>query len=1075
LLTKKEKQMRYLTLPLAYFLIFGLVISAGVVSIPAIAQTTAATLTGTVVDRSGAVLPNVSIYIVDPSKNLQRQTTTNEVGFFILPLLEPGTYIVRALREGFRAIEISDVRLDANDRRELRIALEIGKVSETVTVSANVSAVNVSPAVETVVDRDFVQNLPLNGRSFQSLILFTPGVTVAPSSSLGQFDVNGERSTTNYFTVDGVSANIGVAASAGSDFSYVAGGNLPGLTALGGTNNLVSVDALEEYKIQTSSYSAEYGRQPGGQVQLVTRSGQNQFHGSAFEYLRNDAMDAANWFDGYDRLPKPELRQNQFGGTLSGPVAIPGLYQGRDHTFFFFSYEGQRLRLPQAANFLVPSLSMRQQSVSAILPLLNSFPIPTGPEITMSGVPSGAAPFSGWYSAPSNMDAASLRLDEVVNSKLVLFARYNYSPSNSAFELGAVSGIVTNPDKTQTLTVGATLSATPTLLNEFRFNYSINRSQSVCSMMDIGGAVPMTVSQLLPGYSGGGKELAWIFMLLGGNSLLPEVGTAAEGYQRQINAIDNVTWTRGPHQLKFGVDYRRMMPIYGPVDYQQSLFFLDNSDLSNGVVSAYSVQAQKGARPIFDNISLYGEDTWKISQRLSLDMGLRWELNPAPRDANGLKPPVIVGLDDLPTAHLGGPDAPFYKTFYTAFAPRVGVAYQLNKTPGREMVLRGGFGVYYDLGSSTAAAGFSGPPFVASTEGFSYPGNEALFPLSAALAQAPSFAPFTLPTSQTMYAENPDLRLPFSFHWNVALEQSLGRRQILTMSYVGSAARRQLMSQVLNETADFSFNGPKPNPNFGLIYYTTNGPTSDYNSLQVQYKVRMARRLQAMANYTWAHAIDEISEDTVAFGSALDRGNASFDVRHNFNSMLSFDVPKFSNLPVLRAVSRGWSVDSTFLAQTGQPIDIQMGSQFVSVAGTIFTERPDRVLGVPFWISDASKPGGRVINPAAFAAPPSVTVNGNTLYTRQGTLGRDVVYAPGFSEFNLAVRKTVKLGEKTNLDSKVEAFNVINHPEFGAYAAIWGNSIFGISQATLNESLSGNPLYQLGGPRSIQVSLRLHF
>lgn len=269
-------------------------------------------------------------------------------------MLPPANYAVTAQRDGFAPIRVENVVLNVNDQKALQIQLKAGNVNATVMVEG-ASLINAeSAAVGTVVDRQFIENIPLNGRTFQALIALTPGIvfTGAPafqtgsgnSGGTGQFSVNGQRSDANSFTVDGVSANFGTAP--GSFLGTQVAGNLGGTTALGTTQSLASLDALQEFRVQTSTYSAEFGRQPGGQISIVTRSGTNEWQGLLFEYLRNDVFDANNWFANAKGQPKPPMRQNDFGGTFGGPVVIPRLYNGRNKTFFFFSYEGLRLRLP---------------------------------------------------------------------------------------------------------------------------------------------------------------------------------------------------------------------------------------------------------------------------------------------------------------------------------------------------------------------------------------------------------------------------------------------------------------------------------------------------------------------------------------------------------------------------------------------------------------------------------------------------------------------------------------------------------------------------------------------------------
>src|SRR6266542_6137575 len=390
--------------------------------VTAYAQSSTATLSGTVVDQDGAVVPGANITVINAATAQQRQATTNDRGDFTVPLLPPATYTIRVERQGFAIAEVSNVILNVNDQKSLQIQLKAGNITEMVKVTADAPLINESPAVGTVVDRQFAENIPLNGRSFQSLITLTPGVVLtktAEGSEQGQFSINGQRGDANYFTIDGVSANIGVNVTSG--LAQAVGGALPGFSASGGTNNLVSIDALQEFKIQTSTYAAEFGRTPGGQISIATRSGTNDFHGTFFEYFRNDVLDANDWFANANRLPKPAERQNDFGGVLGGPIF-------KNRTFFFFSYEGLRLRQPQVGLTEVPSLCFRGSGVcpagqspaaTSIQPLLNALPLPNGPTVR-----NGVAQFNASYSNPASLDATSIRIDHALNSKLTMFGRY---------------------------------------------------------------------------------------------------------------------------------------------------------------------------------------------------------------------------------------------------------------------------------------------------------------------------------------------------------------------------------------------------------------------------------------------------------------------------------------------------------------------------------------------------------------------------------------------------------------------------------------------------------------------------
>ena len=1065
------------SLPLAVLTIVALLLTAHSSLLTAAAQSATATLSGTVQDANGAVVPGVEITVMNPATALERQVTTNDEGSYTVPLLPPGKYVVSARREGFAPAEIRDVVLNVGDQKALQIQLKAGDVNATVQVSGEAPLINESPAVATTVDRQFVSNLPLNGRTFQSLILLTPGVVTAVSNTAqpGQFSVNGQRGNANYFTVDGVSANIGVNVFTQGGAPAEQAGSAPGLSALGTTSNLVSIDSLEEFKIQTSTYSADMGRQPGAQVVLVTRSGTNQFHGTLFEYFRNDALDAKDWFDNAFNRPKPPLRHNQFGGTFSGPVYLPNFgeggpswYSGKDRTFFFFSYEGLRLLLPRSIDTRVPSLRLRQAAAATLRPLLNAFPLPTGPEPIVNGIPTGAAPFRVSYSNPSSLDATSIRIDHAFTSKLALFARYNEAPSSDSVRPQGIT-VYEQSKATRTMTLGATIAISARLSNDFRFNYSSNRGRNLTKIDNFGGAVPIDLAALTSGYNGPGIRQGFFDFFVGGAFGEVALGDVADSSQRQINLVDNVVFVKGDHQFRFGVDYRRLAPRVGPTEYRQLAFMFSEADVVSGRLSFVQIASAQATRPIFHNFSAYIQDSWKLSPRLTVDLGLRWEVNPAPRDASGLKPVVVQGIDNLPTATLAPPNTPIYQTSYTAFAPRFGAAYLLNLTAGKETVLRGGFGMYYDLGSGQATVGFDGYPFTASKNLFG-----VSYPLAPSLAAPPTFSGVTLPITSFLRAVTPNLNLPYTLHWNLALEQSLGSKQTLSLSYVASAARRLLTSQVVNQRVGNPSTGLRPNPNFADIIVVSNGPTSDYQSLQAQYRRRLSRGFQALANYTWSHAIDEVSDEITS--STLARGNSDFDVRHNFTAGITYDVPKLKTGPVLSSLFNGWSVDSTIYARSGQPLNISAGAVLVRSDGTRIFTRPDVVSGVPLWIEDASAPGGQRINSAAFQIPPTDPATGTP--ARQGTLGRNVVRLPMIHQINLGLRRQFNFSERWKLQVKGEAFNLFNHPLFGEYPSIFrpGDSSFGRATRMLNRNLGGlNSLYQLGGPRSIQLSLRLSF
>ena len=432
----------------------------------AFAQTESARIAGRVTDLSGAVIVGAECKITNLETNVSTAVPTNEDGIYVIPDLHPATYRLTVQKEGFRTVVHPSFQLYVQDAVNENFTLAIGPASEIVTVGASLLQTD-SASVSTVVDDQFVQNMPLNGRSFQPLIALAPGV-VFTSQNLGdgQFSVNGQRSDANYFMVDGVSANFGVTI---SGLGETLAGAIPGFTAQGGTNGLVSVDAMQEFRIQTSSYAPEFGRVPGAQISIVTKSGTNHFHGTAFDYLRNDIFDARNYFDA-PPLIKPPLRQNDFGGVLGGPIL-------KDKTFFFFSYEGLRLWQPQTASGEFLTASARAAVAPDYQPLLNALPLPdpNSPLVdpTCDNITNPClAMLNAAYSIPSSLNATSIRVDHYLNSKIILFARYNHAPSYNTTRRW--EELAYDNANTNTFTAGATILIAPTKVNDFRANWSRN-------------------------------------------------------------------------------------------------------------------------------------------------------------------------------------------------------------------------------------------------------------------------------------------------------------------------------------------------------------------------------------------------------------------------------------------------------------------------------------------------------------------------------------------------------------------------------------------------------------------------
>jgi hypothetical protein len=538
--------------------------------------------------------------------------------------------------------------------------------------------------------------------------------------------------------------------------------------------------------------------------------------------------------------------------------------------------------------------------------------------------------------------------------------------------------------------------------------------------------------------------------------------------QRQVNLVDNLSVTRRSHQLKFGVDYRWLSPFSSPLSYGQFAEFSGMSTSPGGVLSgtaldAASIAIQSNAL-LAQNFSFYGQDTWKITPRLTITYGLRWDIDPPLKGKNSANDPLtVVGLNDPPTISLAPRGTPLYQTTYGNVAPRLGLAYQLGERPNWGSVLRAGFGIFYDLGYGSLGGVSSYFPSEAIKDVGSAP-----FPLSPQDAAPPALT--DNPPVSTIVVADPHLKLPRTYQWNISLEQPIGSSQSLSLTYIGAIGRDLLRAtQLLNV-----------NPKFQAVALTDNTATSDYYALQLKFERRLSRGLQALASYSFSHSIDIASKDAFAndhntpgtlANPNVDRGDSDFDIRHSFTAGVTYDLPSPGSHEVVHATLGGWSLDGFVLARSAPPDDL-VGA-IVVAANTTLTFRPNVNPGVPLELHGKQYPGGKIFNSGAFATPPT---------GQQGDFGRNVLRGFGAWQADLALQRQFRVTEKVGLRFRAEFFNIFNHPNFGNPGNDLTSLLFGHSTQTLASSLGSgganggfNPLYQIGGPRSIQLALKLQF
>jgi Carboxypeptidase regulatory-like domain len=1042
-----------------------------------------AQVAGSILDPSMSPVAGAEVTVRNEQTGGRRVTTSNDSGFFSVFSLAPGFYRISVHANGFEAIVQDGIKLDVAENARLDFALRLGDSHTEVTVHGGQPLINTDDAsVGTVINRDIIDQMPLNGRGIQSLIELTPGVVVTPvvDTSRGQFAVNGQRADANYYTVDGVSADFAagdlrsVLSRGATPFSVgqAGGGMLPANNFLGTFSNLVSPDALQEFKIQTSTFSPEFGRSPGAQVGLVTRSGTNLYSGSVFEYFRNDKTDANDWFDNQQGLARPPLRFNDFGGSLGGPLRIPHFYNGRDRTFFFLSAEDLPTDLPQSPySSQVPTSAARQNETPVVGSILDAYPLPN-----RSSNPDGSNPaltglgqFVGSLPLQQDQQTYGIRLDHSFNDRLGSFLRYNRAPServvgfpsdsdNIPGGTGVPSNVETYTIGTQMLTLGLTHTLTSHLVNEIHLSGSMQSAMVRDSIGTIGGAKSPANSFLFPAGYSPSDSLVTIL-----DSPLPAVliGLQARDQSRQLQFVDALSWSKGAHLLKFGVDYRWFSPVEAS---PRSTTFVTISGLfaaqgpGNSPAPSVLSASNSDYRDAFivGAFSTYAQDTWKVSKTLTLTYGLRWEVDPSPRLSAG-QANVLGGLSNLSNVsafYVLPQGKPIYPTSWSNLAPRLGFGWGIFETPVGKTVLRAGAGRFFDLGQ----AGFEDALV---TPGATF----GVQPIGPGGLGGLGSGPPTISSPLGGIGAAVGYNVPATYEWNVTLEQSIGQ-QSFSAGYIGAAGRRLTRYVALPDTT---------------IYVFGSNGSSSYQAMQLQFNRRLSKGVSLLVSYTWSHSIDNLSSDidgvdvtiktlTQFYNPDLDRGSSDFDIRHSLNGSLIAPLPS-PGRGLAGILFRNWSANSIFFARSPLPTDL------LSSDG----DRPNVIVGQPLYLYGAGYPGGKSYNSAAFSDAPEGV---------QGNFGRNILRGFGAWQVDFALHRTFRLSERTSLQLRAETFNIFNHPNFAnpsdfgdpSHLTLAQTSGFGVPNQMLATGLSStgvpgqlNPLFQIGGPRSMQFALRLGF
>jgi len=1084
------------------------------------AQTTQGGIVGTIRDEKGAAVVGAKITITNPATGLQRTTTTADNGVYRVEALPTGTYQVQAEQPGFAVTLTKNIEVGVDQTRTVDLTLRVSAKAEVVDVEANADLTQTeSSKVGEIIDNRKVEDLPLNGRDFAQLARLNPGVAVSGGGggqqggegNVSGFSSNGQRSTSNNFLVDGVDNN-----------NYFAGE----------AAQLPSIDSIQEFEVQTNTFAAEYGRNSGSVVNLVTKSGTNQLHGSAYEFFRNDVLDARNYFND-DRFPKSSLRLNQFGGTLGGPIL-------KNRTFFFLNYEGFRRSAGITRITNVPTLAERA----------GHFTDTNGNPITVPVNPTSAAifklypqpnltdPTGNFISSPQQSDGTDqflVKVDHRLRSSDSLSARYSrtradiffpFTPGQSGTNIPGYG--VNDNGANHLVALSYTRVFTPKTLNEARFGFT--RSNIALATQPGPTAAEFGINTGIPANApmglGNIPQITFSGGFVSGSAAVSNLGGAIDQPNNTaINTfqwVDNLSHTTARHSFKVGGDvrYTQLNRLYDLAFSGQVSFSGTNNTLGPGGspipnalidfaegLSSGALQFKGDSHRDFRTTSygFFAQDSFKLRRNLTLNYGLRYELNTVLREAHGrlstfrpqnfstfLSP--TVDQTDLAALQASGIVTQsqvdgIYNPDHNNFAPRVGLAWDLRGNG--KSVLRAGYGVFYEtiIGNIPGNVMLN-PPFLPDYFN-AVPGWPAAF--------ATSGFPVITVTNQ-------NLPTPYAQHYNLLFQQELPARTLLEVAYVGTSGTklprfRQIdqayitQAQINQLTPDVktrmelmgipdfvidNFILPRGiaaipsiarGPYFGYaqIFQAEDTISSNYNSLQVKVDKRFSHGLSSLLAYTWSKSIDGAS---VFFGSGAnattifpqdnynlnaERGNSDFDIRQRLSWSFLYQLPTVQRLP--RAIGDGWQVGGILSLQTGQPFSVLSGQDNSSTG--LGNDRPD-LIGDP---NAGPHSVQQWFNTAAFTQNAVLTF---------GNAGRNIVTGPGFHNFDFSVMKTMKIRESANLQFRAEFFNITNHPNFALPANILAAPNFGTLFQT-PDAAQNNVGLGSGGPRLIQFAAKLSF
>lgn len=1078
--------------------------------------------TGVVADTSGAVIAQASVKIRNEKTGAEREVKTSDTGVFFVTNLSPAPYTVVVSSPGFGDAIYKEINLALGQERSLTVTLKPTSVSTEVTVSGgDLAVVDTSSAtVGANVNAREVAQMPLNGRQISQLYLLAPGAVTSGSGSYDNIRFSGRANQQNAIRFDGIE---------GSSIVDASPGNLNGQTS-SSFRLQASLETVQEFRVESSNYPAEYGTGTGGQISIVTKSGGNETHGSVFHYLRNDKFDARNFFDGTSKSP---LRLNQFGASLGGAII-------KEKLFYFGHYEGLRQRAGFPLVGQTPSAAIRNLPTcgtgvstrcinAAVKPLLGAFPVgnygsTTNPDFDV-------ARLDGTSVVDEN--SGSLRLDYRKDDKNTFYVRWfrddgrstaPFDVSGSAFEQRAVA---------QNAVASWQRIISPTIINEAKIGYNGPKTRTngiaptVAGVDLTGVTLNITGASVLVGIGGQGAS-AGISIPSGQVRSSSATNGRGQPYTNySLSYVDNLTWIKGNHNFKFGGEFRQVRMYTDRLGGVTYAFSNLNSFLAN--TPTVSVNGDLSAPSPFNNgatgnrlaktemFSAYAQDEYRLRPNLTLSYGLRYEYyTPMREDRN------LAVLYNVATGTLDAPGSrAFYQSSKLAFGPRLGISWApaafKNKT-----TFRIGAGYYYGPGQGEDLIQPIESDRVSTTLTAAYPVDVNAIVRNFNINTA---------TGIGLRAYAPGYRIPEKIlSYTASMQQQLFGGTILQVAYVGSQGRNLFLRSIANRVTGVNMNPTTGvgsvvrefGSRFGEIDYKTTGGTDNYNSLQTTLNRRFSRGLTLGAQWTWGHSIGNTGGSNEAnsafnpYNFKMDRGNNAFDIRHSVNISAMYELPfgrgkRFGqNLNGLAdAVLGGWEIGGVTNARTGLPIDIRItrpdivyrdtrtgafvNSPIVLGDGSVVTTPvvnvpgggasrdvrvPDVVAGVNPFLTTSDR--RIVLNPAAFATPAPGTF---------GNLGRGALHGPGLAQFDLTLHKKFRITERIGSEFRFEAYNLFNRANFSNPVArlnnVLGTGANQLQPGQAYNSTTGGSFGQvlqtvesavgLGAQRQIQLSLRFSF